>query len=64
MSNKNHSCRVSSAKLRTLLDQLVDKIRTSQDRVILALSGNTFNIHFNDATINISMKPAKEGGDK
>ena len=66
MSNKTHTRRVSSARLRTLLDQLVDELCNAQSSLTVAVSGNTFNIHFDDATINISMNPAQaqEGGDK
>ena len=62
--NKKHSRRVSTAKLHRLLDELVDEICTAQDRVTLALSDNTFNIHLDDATINISVNPAGKGGEE
>ena len=64
MSNKTHTRRVSSARLRALLDQLVDELCASQDRMTVAITGNTFNIHLDDATLNISMNHAMEGGDK
>ena len=62
MSNKTHTRRVSSTRLRSLLDQLVDELCSAQERVTLAVSSNTFNIHLDDATLNISISQ-KEGGE-
>ena len=63
MSNKTKIRRVSAARLRNLLDELVDGICNAQDRVTLDLSGNTFNIHLDDATVNITVNLTGKGGE-
>ncbi len=60
MTNKKHSRRVSSKKLRAFLTEIADEICNAQDRVTLAMSGNTFEIYLEDATINITIN--EEGG--
>lgn len=52
--------RVSSKKLRAIFAELADEICNAQDRVTLALNGNTFEIHLEDATVNITIN--EEGG--
>ena len=63
MSNKK-SRRVSAAKLHKLLSELTDEICSAQERVTLAISGNTFEIHLEDAIINIYLSASQEGGEK
>ena len=63
--SKKHSRRVASEKIRGILNQLADSICESQDNVILALFDNSFVIHLDGATLNISMSQtasAKKGG--
>lgn len=60
MSNKKQSRRVSSKKLRAILTELADNICGVQDKVTVALSGNTFEIHLEGGSINITMN--EEGG--
>ena len=62
--SKKHSRRVSAAKLRKLLSELTDEICSAQERVTLAISGNTFEIHLEDAIINIYLSASQEGGEK
>ena len=61
-TNKNQSRRVSSKKLRAILAELADDICAAQDKVTLSLTGNTFEIHLNGGTINITIN--EEGGRK
>ncbi len=60
MNKPKQSRRVSSKKLRALLTNLTDEICNAQDRVTLALNGNTFEIHLEGGTINITIN--EEGG--
>ncbi len=62
MNNKTQSRRVSSKKLRALLTELADDICTMQDRVTLSLAGNSFEIHLDGGSINITIN--EEGGRK
>lgn len=60
MNDKKHSRRVSSKKFRALLTGLTDDICAAQDKVTLSLTGNTFEIHLEGGSINITLN--KEGG--
>lgn len=60
MTNKKQSRRVSSKKLRALLVELADDICGVQDKVTIALTGNTFEIHLEGGSINITIN--EEGG--
>ena len=60
MNKPKQSCRVSSKKLRAFFAELADEICNAQDRVTLALTGNTFEIHLEGGTINITVN--EEGG--
>ena len=60
MNKPKQSRRVSSKKLRALLTILTDEICNAQDRVTLALNGNTFEIHLEGGTINITMNEEGE----
>ncbi len=62
MNNKTQSRRVSSKKLRAVLAELADDICAAQEKVTLSLTGNTFEIHLNGGTINITIN--EEGGRK
>ncbi len=62
MNNPKQTRRVSSKKLRALLTELADDICTMQDRVTLSLAGNTFEIHLEGGSINITIN--EEGGRK
>lgn len=55
MNKPKQSRRVSSKKLRTIFAVLADEICNAQDRVTLALNGNTFEIHLEGGTINITV---------
>ncbi len=61
-TNKNQSRRVSSKKLRAILAELADDICAAQDKVTLSLTGNTFEIHLEGGSINITIN--EEGGRK
>lgn len=60
MNKPKQSRRVSSKKLRALLTNLTDEICNAQDRVTLALNGNTFEIHLEGGTINITINEEGE----
>lgn len=60
MNNKTQSRRVSSKKLRAILAELADDICAAQDKVTLTLTGNTFEIHLEGGSINITIN--EEGG--
>ena len=60
MNNKTQSRRVLSKKLRALLAELADDICAAQDKVTLTLTGNTFEIHLEGGSINITIN--EEGG--
>lgn len=62
MNKPKQTRRVSSRKLRAAFNDIADMICGGQDRVTLSLSGNTFEIHLENATINISVNESKEGG--
>ncbi len=64
MNKPKQTRRVSSRKLRAAFNDIADMICGGQDRVTLSLSGNTFEIHLENATINISVNESKEGGDR
>ncbi|MCM1356531.1 MAG: hypothetical protein NC212_09025 [Staphylococcus sp.] len=55
MNPNNQSNRVASEKVRGILSELADAICNAQDKVTLGLSGNTFEIHLEGGTINISV---------
>ena len=60
MSTKKQSRRVSSKKLRAILTELADNICGVQDKVTVALTGNTFEIHLEGGSINITIN--EKGG--
>lgn len=60
MNNKKQSRRVSSKKLRALLNEITDDICAVQDKIIVSLTGNTFEIHLEGGSINITIN--EEGG--
>lgn len=60
MKEKKQTRRVSSKKIRALLNELANEICSAQDRVTLSLTGNTFEIHLEGATVNITVN--EEGG--
>lgn len=60
MSNKKHSRRVSSKKLRAILTELANDICGVQDKITVSLTGNTFEIHLEGGSINITIN--EEGG--
>ena len=60
MNKPKQSRRVSSKKLRALSTNLTDEICNAQDRVTLALNGNTFEIHLEGGTINITINEEGE----
>lgn len=64
MNKPKQTRRVSSRKLRAAFNDIADMICGGQDRVTLSLSGNTFEIHLENATINISVNESKEGGEQ
>ena len=60
MTNKKQTRRVSAGKLRNLLSDMTNDICNAQERISVALSGNTFEIQLHGCSINITIN--KEGG--
>lgn len=60
MTNEKQTRRVSAGKLRNLLSDMTNDICNAQERIAVALSGNTFEIQLHDCSINITIN--KEGG--
>ena len=61
MNNKKQSRRVKSAKVRELFAMMANEICKGQDKVTLSLTGNTFEIHLEGGSINITIN---EKGDR
>ncbi len=61
MNNKKQSRRVSSTKLRAILAELADDICAVQEKVTLSLTGNTFEIHLEGGSINVTI--SEKGGE-
>lgn len=53
---------VSTKRLRETLLGMVDDICKLQDKALVHLHGNTFEIHLDGGTINITIN--EEGGDR
>ncbi|GFI12650.1 hypothetical protein IMSAGC008_00174 [Muribaculaceae bacterium] len=62
MNTNKRSRRVSSKKLRALLNEITDEICAVQDKVTLSLAGNSFTIHLEGATVNLSINQSEKGG--
>lgn len=60
MNRKKQSRRVSSKKLRALLAEFTNDICRVQDKITVSLTGNTFEIHLDGGSINITIN--EEGG--
>ena len=62
MENQNPAPRrVPSDKIRGILNELADAVCAAQDNVGLSMTGNTFNIHLEGATLNITIFEPKGG---
>ena len=70
MSNNKQTRRVSSHRLRAILTDIANEICRAQDKFTFSLTGNTFEIHLDGGSVNItinesltkSLCSAKEGG--
>ena len=64
MSNQTkQQRRVSSKKLRAILNEIADTICNAQERNIgLELSGRTISIRLDVGTVNITVNEARKGG--
>ena len=63
MSNpttKRHERKISASRLRRFIAAATEDITAGIDTVTLSLSGNTFEIHLEGATINISVDESPE----
>lgn len=54
MKKVNNGRRVSPDKLRWALGEMVDAICSGTDRPILVMAGNSFEIHLEEAVVNIA----------
>ncbi len=57
-----HERRISASRLRRFLADIAEDITDGLDTVNVVARGNTFAIHLEGATINISVNTAREGG--
>lgn len=57
-----HERRISASRLRRFLADIAEDITDGLDTVNIVARGNTFAIHLEGATINISVNTAREGG--
>lgn len=57
---KKLSRKLNSAKLRQFFEMMADEICQMQDKVTMSITGNTFEINLEGATVNITFN--KEGG--
>ncbi len=55
-----HERRISASQLRRFIASVSEDITDGLDKVLVSLSGNTFEIHLEGGTINITMN--MEGG--
>ena len=70
MSKQKQIRRVRKEKVRAILSEIVDAICAAEDKVTVALSGNTFSFLITGGTVNItvnesstkSLDTAKKGG--
>lgn len=58
---KKQTKSVSAKGLRKLLGNIADDICSAQERMNIALSGNTFEIHLECASISITINEQKGG---
>lgn len=62
MNHQKQTRRIKSAKLREIFAALAEEICAAQEKVTLSLTGNTFEIHLEGGTINITIN--EEGGQR
>ena len=60
MNEPKRTRRISSKELRGILGDFADKVCAAQRLITLSMRGNTFAIHLEGATVNISV--TEEGG--
>lgn len=53
--------RIPAPQLRKLLHELADDICNAREQISFTLSGNTFELHIEGGTINISINEPKGG---
>lgn len=59
-TTKRYERKIPASRLRRFIAATVDDITAGIDTVSLSLSGNTFEIHLQGATINISVNESPE----
>lgn len=59
-TTKRHERKITASRLRRFIAAAAEDITTGIDTVTLSLSGNTFEIHLQGATINISVNESSE----
>ena len=60
--NNNQTREVKASKLRELMAEVFGDLCDGLDTVRVALTGNTFEIHLEGATVNISVN--EKGGER
>ncbi len=61
-TTKPHSRRITAKRLRAFLNGIADDLCSIQDKMTIAVTGNTFEIHLEGASINITIN--REGGER
>ncbi len=65
MKNQNKQTReVKASKLREFLNELAGDLCAGLDTVRVDLTGNTFEIHLEGATIDITVNESRKGGEQ
>lgn len=54
--------RISAKQLRAFMHELADDICCNRDRLNITVSANTFELHLDGGTINISYTAPEKGG--
>lgn len=61
---KNQTKTISARRLRQLIASMAEDITAGAQSVKVSLQGNTFNIHLQGASINITINELQKGGEK
>lgn len=64
MNQPKQTRRLSAEKVRNALNHIADEICAMQDRVVVSLCGNTFEIHLDGASIDITINENTKGGER
>ena len=63
-NNKPQRRRIPAPRLRELLHELADDICNARELISFTMRGNTFELHIDGGTINISINEPRKGGEQ